>query len=184
MVESASPKKSASASNKERTPAETAELMKRLYKMPYEIITDVSDLTSSDHNSLFKVIIIGDSGVGKSCLMQRVTTNEFKQDHEVTVGVEFGSLVIKLEQQIFKLQIWDTAGQENFKSITKIFYKGAHCVLLTYDLTKRYTFENLEQWHEEVCTLCEPDVIVILVGNQKDREEHREVSVQEARDFQ
>ena len=98
MVESASPKKSASALNKERTPAETAELMKRLYKMPYEIITDVSDLTNSDHNSLFKVIIIGDSGVGKSCLMHRVTTNEFKLDHEVTVGVEFGSLVIKLEQ--------------------------------------------------------------------------------------
>eukprot|EP00354_Favella_ehrenbergii_P009145 CAMPEP_0170467466 /NCGR_PEP_ID=MMETSP0123-20130129/11035_1 /TAXON_ID=182087 /ORGANISM="Favella ehrenbergii, Strain Fehren 1" /LENGTH=98 /DNA_ID=CAMNT_0010733841 /DNA_START=23 /DNA_END=319 /DNA_ORIENTATION=- len=98
MVESASQSKAAgSASAKERTPAETAELMKRLYKMPYEIITNESALLHSDHSSLFKVIIIGDSGVGKSCLMHRVTTNEFKIDHEVTVGVEFGTLVIKLE---------------------------------------------------------------------------------------
>ena len=72
--------------------------MKRLYKMPYEIVTNEAELTSSEHNSLFKLIIIGDSAVGKSCLMRRVTTNEFKMDHEVTVGVEFGSLVIKLEQ--------------------------------------------------------------------------------------
>lgn len=96
------------------------------------------------------MIIIGDSGVGKSCLMHRVTTNEFKMQHEVTVGVEFGSLVIKLDQFNFKLQIWDTAGQENFKSITRIFYKGANCVILAYDITKRDTFEHLGLWHDEV----------------------------------
>ncbi len=84
--------------------------MKRLYKMPYEIMTGEEAQAHSEHNSLFKVIIIGDSGVGKSCLMHRVTTNEFIQDHEVTVGVEFGSLVVKLDQHVFKLQIWDTAG--------------------------------------------------------------------------
>ena len=72
-----------------------------------------------------------------------MTTNEFNVDHEVTVGVEFGSLIIKLDQQVFKLQIWDTAGQESFKSITKIFYKGAHCVLLAYDITRYDTFESL-----------------------------------------
>ena len=82
--------------------------------------------------------------------MNRVTRNEFVLDHEVTVGVEFGSLMINLEQQIFKLQIWDTAGQESFKSITRIFYKGAHCVILTYDITNRATFENLENWNAEV----------------------------------
>ena len=88
---------------KDRTPAETAELMKRLYKMPYEILSGEEAQAASEHNSLFKVIIIGDSGIGKSCLMHRVTANEFIQDHEVTVGVEFGSLVIRLEQQVFKL---------------------------------------------------------------------------------
>lgn len=102
----------------------------------------------------------------------------------MTVGVEFGSLLIRLEQQVFKLQIWDTAGQESFKSITKIFYKGAHCVLLAYDITRHDTFENLKTWHEEVLSLSDPEVILILVGNMKDNEEHREVSVQEAREFQ
>ena len=101
--------------------------------------------------------------------MHRVTTNEFIMDHEVTVGVEFGSFMIKLEQQVFKLQIWDTAGQESFKSITKIFYKGAHCVLLTYDITRRQTFENLETWLAEVMVSSEPEVLIILVGNMKDR---------------
>ena len=79
-----------------------------------------------------------------------MTTNEFNVDHEVTVGVEFGSLIIKLDQQVFKLQIWDTAGQESFKSITKIFYKGAHCVLLAYDITRYDTFESLQSWFEEL----------------------------------
>lgn len=88
---------------KERTPAETAELMKRLYKMPYEIVKADAEVNESDRSTLFKVIIIGDSGVGKSCLMHRVTTNDFKLQHEVTVGVEFGSLVIKLDQFNFKL---------------------------------------------------------------------------------
>ena len=88
----------ASQARMERSPAETAETMKRLYKMPYEIVKNSSeDAAASESNSMFKVIIIGDSGVGKSCLMHRVTTNEFIQDHEVTVGVEFGSLVIRLE---------------------------------------------------------------------------------------
>ena len=108
MVESNGNNSSSASSSpakkpKDRTPTETAELMKRLYKMPHTLLDQGSEVATSEHNSLFKVIIIGDSGVGKSCLMHRVTTNEFITDHEVTVGVEFGSLVIKLEQQVFKL---------------------------------------------------------------------------------
>ncbi len=102
--------------------------------------------------------------------MQRVTTNEFIEDHEVTVGVEFGTLIIRLEDQVFKLQIWDTAGQESFKSITKIFYRGAHCVVLTYDITRMDTFLNLESWLKEVRLQSEPNVTLILIGNQKDKE--------------
>ena len=82
--------------------------------------------------------------------MHRVTTNDFVEDHEVTVGVEFGTLMIRLHEQNFKLQIWDTAGQESFKSITKIFYRGAHCVVLAYDITRLDTFLNLENWYSEV----------------------------------
>jgi Ras-related protein Rab-2A len=120
--------------------------IRTLQKMPFELMDP--KLNKSDF--LFKLIIIGDSAVGKSCLMQRVTTNEFIEDHEVTVGVEFGTLIIRLTDQIFKLQIWDTAGQESFKSITKIFYRGAHCVVLAYDITRLDTFLNLETWFKEV----------------------------------
>ena len=136
-------------------------MLQRLYKMPYQIL----DSKNQEPSTLFKLIIIGDSAVGKSCLMHRVTTNEFIEDHEVTVGVEFGALMVRLEEQIFKLQIWDTAGQESFKSITKIFYKGAHAVVLTYDITRMDTFLNLQTWLEEVLAQSEPEVIVILVGN-------------------
>lgn len=103
--------------------------------------------------------------------MHRVTTNEFNEDHEVTVGVEFGTLIVKLEEQVFKMQIWDTAGQESFKSITKIFYRGAHLVILTYDITRMDTFLNLETWFEEIRSQSEPDVLIILVGNCKDKAE-------------
>jgi Ras-related protein Rab-2A len=118
------------------------QMLERLRKMPYDLL----DPKKATTDFLFKLIIIGDSAVGKSCLMHRVTTNEFIEDHEVTVGVEFGTLIIKLESHVFKLQIWDTAGQENFKSITKIFYRGAHCVVLTYDITRVDTFMNLTSW--------------------------------------
>ena len=126
-----------------------AQMLARLQKVPYEIL----DPKTPNQDFLFKLIIIGDSAVGKSCLMHRVTTNEFIADHEVTVGVEFGTLMLKIaDQNLFKLQIWDTAGQENFKSITKIFYRGAHCVVLTYDITRMDTFLNLETWFQEVST--------------------------------
>ena len=119
---------------------------KKLAAIPYEIISTTSKgAPAISQDYLFKLIIIGNSGVGKSCLMHRVTTNEFSEDHEVTVGVEFGSLLIRMgdpsdQQSVFKLQIWDTAGQESFQSITKIFYRGAHAVLLTYSVASMQSF--------------------------------------------
>ena len=89
---------------------------------------------------MFKLIIIGATGVGKSCLMKRVMENEFKDEHQVTIGVEFGSYGLKLGDKLIKMQIWDTAGQESYKSVTRIFYRGAHCVFLTYDITRQETF--------------------------------------------
>lgn len=150
-----------------------------LDSMPFELLDPKFNKT----DFLFKLIIIGDSAVGKSCLMQRVTTNEFLEDHEVTVGVEFGTLIIKLEESPFKLQIWDTAGQESFKSITKIFYRGAHCVCLCYDITRMDTFLNLETWLREVRVQSDSNVTVILIGNMKDREQLREVKREQAQEF-
>ena len=160
----------------------------KLNDIQYEIISTTSKTAPAlSQDYLFKLIIIGNSGVGKSCLMHRVTTNEFSEDHEVTVGVEFGSLLLKMSdgnnQSVFKLQIWDTAGQESFQSITKIFYRGAHAVLLTYSVASMTSFTNLTHWCNEVRTQSEPDAILILVGNQADRESEREVSTEAGERF-
>ena len=111
-----------------------------LNQLPYEILPDRAlDRTEF----MFKLIVIGDSATGKSCLMHRLCHNEFNDDHEVTVGVEFGSLFVRMRGSNFKMQIWDTAGQESFQSITKIFYRGAHAVFLTYDVTALDSYMNL-----------------------------------------
>ena len=151
-----------------------------LNQMPYELLNPKSYI-NQDYR--FKVIIIGNSGVGKSCILTRMTTNEFTEDHEVTVGVEFGSLIVKLDSTVFKMQIWDTAGQESFKSITKIFYRGAHCVFLTYDISKLESFQALEGWFKEIKSQCDPDVLVFLIGNMSDKASEREVSRDKALQF-
>ena len=115
--------------------------------------------------------------------MHRVTTDEFSEDHEVTIGVEFGTMLLKMEEATIKLQIWDTAGQESFQSVTKIFYRGAHGVLLTYSIASMSSFKGLGKWLEEVRTHSEANVIIVLVGNQCDREEDREVSTEAAQRF-
>ena len=130
---------------------------------------------------VFKLIVIGDSAIGKSCLMHRMCHNEFLDDHEVTVGVEFGSLLLKIEGITFKLQIWDTAGQESFQSITKIFYRGAHAVFLTYDITQKDSFLHLQNWLREVQNEASANAFVFLIGNKKDKEVEREVEPNRAK---
>jgi Ras-related protein Rab-2A len=101
----------------------------------------------------------------------------------VTIGVEFGSFACKLEEKIIKLQIWDTAGQESFRSITRIFYRGAHCVFLTYDITREDTFINVRDWLKEVKQHASSDIIIYLIGNRCDLEEDREVTKEKAIEF-
>ena len=110
----------------------------------------ISDRTKTQFDALFKIIIIGDSGIGKSCVLKRLIDDDFNDDHDVTVGVEFGSYLIKVQDKTLKMQVWDTAGQECFRSITKIFYRGAHVVILAYSLISGLSFENLTDWLKEV----------------------------------
>ena len=139
----------------------------------------ITDKTISAHDALFKIIIIGDTGVGKSCVLKRLVENEFKEEHDVTVGVEFGSYLVKIEDKVIKLQIWDTAGQESFRSITKIFYRGAHAAVVSYSVTKRDTFEHVESWVNEIRASCNTEVIPILIGNKADMKQERQVSFEE-----
>jgi len=105
-------------------------------------------------------------GVGKTCILTRLTKDKFDTEHNVTIGVEFGSCCMKVEDSLLKLQIWDTAGQESFKSITKIFYRSAHAVFLCYSIANRETFNNLSTWLQEVYEQCYPDVMIFIIGNK------------------
>jgi len=109
--------------------------------------------------------------------------NEFKAEHQVTIGVEFGSFGLRVDGKVLKLQIWDTAGQESFKSVTRIFYRGAHCVFLTYDVTREETFVNLLEWLKEIKQHASEDVRVYLIGNKSEMEDQREVTFQRALEF-
>ena len=99
---------------------------------------------------LLKYIIVGDSSVGKSCFMLRFTDNRFKLDHDITIGVEFGTKVIKIGKNLIKIQIWDTAGQESFRSIARSYYRGAVGVLMMYDITNKDSFINIFRWLTEI----------------------------------
>lgn len=137
----------------------------------------MSDFRQPD--ATFKLLIIGDSGVGKSCFLLQFTEGNFKEDHNVTIGVEYGAKIIKVNSQYIKLQIWDTAGQESFRAITRSFYRNAHGVILMYDLTRLESFENLKDWLKEVRHHSGPDTTIYLVGNQLDlAEEEREVEAE------
>ena len=101
----------------------------------------------------------------------------------MTIGVEFGSFIIKLDDKICKLQIWDTAGQESFRSVTRIFYKGAHVVFLCFDLTREDTFNNLSTWLHDIRSHAAAEIVVYLIGSKLDLEEQREVDKDTAKAF-
>lgn len=118
------------------------------------------------YDYLFKYIIIGDTGVGKSCLLLQFTDKRFRHDHDLTIGVEFGARTVEIEGKQIKLHIWDTAGQESFRSITRSYYRGAAGALLVYDITRRETFNHLTRWLEEVHQHSSPTMTIVLIGNK------------------
>jgi len=135
------------------------------------------------HELLFKFIIIGDSGTGKSCLLRYFLEKKFKKGTAHTIGVEFGSKIITVAKKKVKLQIWDTAGQERFRSVTRSYYRGAVGCLLVYDVTSRDTYNHLVSWLSDARMLARPDITVVVVGNQMDRKDEREVTLLEASRF-
>jgi Ras-related protein Rab-2A len=132
---------------------------------------------------LFKYIIIGDTGVGKSCLLLQFTDKRFQPVHDLTIGVEFGARMISIDQRQVKLQIWDTAGQESFRSITRSYYRGAAGALLVYDITRRETFNHLTRWLEEARQNANQSMVIMLIGNKSDLDHRRQVSKEEGEKF-
>ena len=136
-----------------------------------------------DYNYLFKVLILGDSFVGKTNMLKRFLNDEFDMNTKETVGVEFGSknFILGEKKDIIKAQIWDTAGQERYRSVTKAYYKGAKGALLVYDITRKSTFENIDNWLIDLRTNADKDILILLIGNKSDLSDKREISEEEAR---
>lgn len=135
-----------------------------------------------DCDVLYKVVVIGDSGVGKSNLITRYTRDHFSTDMKSTIGVEFASKLIDYESVKIKGQIWDTAGQDRFRAIAAAYYRGAHGALIVYDITNPLSFQNLDSWFREIENQGEQNCINVIVGNKLDlAETHRKVSTEEGR---
>ncbi|RNF04627.1 ras-related rab-4 [Trypanosoma conorhini] len=132
------------------------------------------------YQQLIKLILVGDSGTGKSSLLHRFVEDDFSEHQAQTIGVEFGSKIVQLAGRKVKLQIWDTAGQERYKSVTRSYYRGAVGCLIVYDITQRSTYESVPQWLNDVRQLAGKDVVVMLIGNKSDLSDGRTVQHNEA----
>jgi len=140
---------------------------------------DATELLET-YDFLLKIIIIGEAGTGKSCLLHHFTQNRFKEHSQHTIGVEFSSRTVKLGEKKVKLQLWDTAGQERFRSVTRSYYRGAAGAIMVYDISSRESFTNLSRWLADAKALASPNLVTVLVGNKSDMEDSREVDWTEA----
>jgi small GTP-binding protein len=132
---------------------------------------------------LLKYIIIGDAAVGKSNLLLRYVHGQFKPEYQLTIGVEFGAKNINISSKVFRIQIWDTAGQENFRSITRAYYKNSVCALVVYDISSRDSFNNVTSWIEDCKNQSPKTIFMVLVGNKCDLEDKRQVSYEEGKEL-
>jgi len=134
------------------------------------------------YDMIFKIVLIGDTSVGKTNILSKYLSNEFDPDSKATVGVEFGTKNFKIENNIVKVQIWDTAGQERYRSITNSYYKGAKGSLLVYDITNPKTFENLDRWLSDLKTNGDEKISIILLGNKTDLESERKITLEQGKE--
>ena len=140
-------------------------------------------MSSQKFDYLLKYIIVGDAAVGKSNLLLRFVYDTFKEEYHLTIGVEYGQKYIKIKNKVYQIQVWDTAGQEQFRSITRAYYKNSICALVVYDITNRKTFESIKQWVEECKNYMPKNVIITLVGNKCDLEDKRQVEKDEGQEL-
>ena len=148
-------------------------------KYEYEILSE--DYTNFDLS--FKLIVIGDSGVGKSCLTNNAVKNTFEEAYNATVGFEFFTFNVKMCEKVIKLQIWDTCGQELYRSLITNFYRNSSLAIMVYSINDKATFENIEMWLRELRTHSNPDAKVFLIGNKVDLEKEREVTTEQGENY-
>eukprot|EP01108_Squamamoeba_japonica_P005606 TRINITY_DN44_c0_g2_i1.p1 TRINITY_DN44_c0_g2~~TRINITY_DN44_c0_g2_i1.p1 ORF type:complete len:205 (-),score=70.18 TRINITY_DN44_c0_g2_i1:286-900(-) len=139
--------------------------------------------TPSEHDHFFKILLIGDSGVGKSCLLLRFADDSWTDTHISTIGVDFKIKTLQIDGKTIKLQIWDTAGQERFRTITSSYYRGAQGIILVYDCTDPESFHNVKQWMGEIDRYACENVNKLLVGNKCDLRDEKRVESETAKEF-
>jgi Ras-related protein Rab-11A len=128
-----------------------------------------------DYEMMVKIILIGDSAVGKTNIMSKYLRGQFQENSKATVGVEFGSKLFKIDNHNIKAQIWDTAGQEKYKAITGAYYKGSKGAFVVYDITRKETFDATDRWINDLKISSDPKINIILIGNKSDLEDKRDV---------
>ena len=138
---------------------------------------------SINFHYLLKYVIIGDSGVGKSNILLRYVNNTFSEEFKTTVGVEFGAKNIEVNNNIYRIQIWDTAGQENFRSIARAYYKNSVCACIVYDITNRASFQSVQSWIDDCSKQTSKTILLLLIGNKSDLKDKREVKYEEGEKF-
>uniref|UniRef100_A0A6U3NLC3 Ras-related protein Rab-1A n=2 Tax=Ditylum brightwellii TaxID=49249 RepID=A0A6U3NLC3_9STRA len=145
--------------------------------------SSTSGSKSRDYDYLFKLVLIGDSGVGKSCLLLRFADDAFTESYISTIGVDFRFRTVKIDKKTVKLQIWDTAGQERFRTITSAYYRGADGIIMVYDVTSKDSFDHVNDWMKEVNRYASEGTCKLLVGNKSDRTADRVVTEEQAKEF-
>ncbi|KAK9333323.1 P-loop containing nucleoside triphosphate hydrolase protein [Lipomyces doorenjongii] len=142
-------------------------------------------MSSKTWDYIAKIVMIGDSACGKSSLTVRLTDNTFSENHDVTIAAEIGSKIVPVDDNVYiKLQIWDTAGQEHYRAVTRSYFRNATGCLLVYDVTRRDTFLHVQEWLADLRAQADPEICVLLVGNKCDLSDtQRQVSIQEAREW-
>merc|ERR1712139_198457 len=138
---------------------------------------------AQEYDYVFKLVLIGDSGVGKSCLLLRFADDTYTESHISTIGVDFKIRTIQLDGKTIKLQIWDTAGQERFRTITSSYYRGAHGIIVVYDITDSESYDNVKTWLEEILRYACEGVNKLMVGNKCDLQSKRKVERKTAEEF-
>jgi len=139
--------------------------------------------SGSDFDYLFKLLLIGNSGVGKSCMLMRYAENTFSTNFFNTIGVDFKIRSVNIEGKNVKLQIWDTAGQDRFRTITCSYYRGAQGIIVVYDVTDRESFEAVKHWMQEIDKYAQENVLKMIVGNKCDMTDKRKVTLEEGQDL-
>ena len=132
---------------------------------------------------MYKVIIVGEGHVGKSCLLLRATEDKYTESYSITIGADSNSFLVQIGEATVQLDVWDTAGSEKYRSMIKVFFAGSHAAIIAYDITKKETFAALDFWLDAVRQTTSAEVKIVIVGNKKDEEEKREVTYEEGEDY-